>query len=80
MTFAEVAAKRDEFRARMHALLTKLEATISGQDYFFGLLTYADFCLFGSLKWVTVVSQEPLFDATLALRAWWGRVQEQLGM
>src|SRR5262245_17740951 len=80
MTFAEVAAKRDEFRARMYALLADLEATISGQNYFFGVLTYADFCLFGSLKWITVVSQEPLFGATPALRAWWGRVQERLGI
>ncbi len=80
VSFAEVAARRDESRLRLHALLADLEATITGQDYFFGLLTYADLCLFGSLKWVTVVSKEPLFDSAPALRAWWGRIQERLGL
>jgi glutathione S-transferase len=80
MTFQEVAVKRDEFRANMYAVLTNLEATLAEQDYFFGLLTYADLCLFGSLKWITVVSQEPLFDSTPALRAWWERVQKQIGI
>ncbi len=80
VSFAEVAARRDESRLRLHALLADLEATITGQDYFFGLLTYADLCLFGSLKWVTVVSKEPLFASAPALRAWWGRIQERLGL
>ena len=80
MTFTEVAARKDEFRTGMHAALADLEATLVDQEYFFGLLTYADLCVFGSLKWVTVVSQEPLFDATPALRAWWERIQKQLGM
>lgn len=80
MTFAEVAAGRDEFRARMQAALADLEATLAAQEYFFGLLTYADFCAFGSLKWVTVVSQEPLFDKTPVLRAWWERIQERMGL
>lgn len=76
MTFAEVAARQDEFRARMYEVLAELEATLLDQDYFFGSLTYADFCLFGSLKWVIVVSQEPLFNATPALRVWWDRMSE----
>ena len=80
MTFTEVAARQDEFRAKMHEALADLEATLADQEYFFGLLTYADLCVFGSLKWVTVVSQEPLFDTTPALRAWWERIQAQLGM
>jgi len=80
VSFAEVAARRDESRLRLHALLADLEATITGQDYFFGLLTYADLCLFGSLKWVTVVSKEPLFASAPALRACWGRIQERLGL
>ena len=80
MTFAEVAARRDEFRARMYEVLADLEATLLDQDYFFGPLTYADLCVFGSLKWVTVVSQESLFDSTPALRAWWDRIQKQVGI
>jgi glutathione S-transferase len=80
MTLEAIAARRDQNRPKLHAVLADLEATIAGQDYFFGQLTYADLCLFGSLKWVTVVSTEPLFDTAPALRAWWERMQEQLGI
>jgi len=80
MTLEAIAAKRDENRPKLHAVLSDLNATISGQDYFFGQLTYADFCLFGTFKWVTAVSEEPLFDHAPALRAWWGQMQEQLGI
>jgi glutathione S-transferase len=79
-TFEEIAARKDEYRQRLHTTLTDLEATLSGQDYFLGVFTYADLCLFGSLKWVTVVSKAPLFENTPALRVWWRRVQEQIGM
>jgi glutathione S-transferase len=79
-TFEEIAARKDEYRQTLRATLTDLEATLSGQDSFLGVFTYADLCLFGSLKWVTVVSKEPLFETTPALRVWWGRVQEQIGM
>jgi glutathione S-transferase len=79
MTFEQITTKRDEYRAGLQSVLADLEATIAGQEYLFGLLTYADFCLFGSLKWVTVVSKEPLFDSTPSLRAWWARMQEQGG-
>lgn len=79
-TFAEVAAKQEEYRRKLRAVLTDLEATVAGQDYCLGLLTYADLCLFGSLKWVTVVSKEPLFDSTPALQVWWERVRARLDM
>lgn len=79
-TFEEIAARKDEYRQTLHTTLADLEATLSGQDYFLGVLTYADLCLFGSLQWVTVVSKEPLFETTPALRVWWKRVQEQIGM
>jgi glutathione S-transferase len=80
MTLEQIAAKRDDNRPRMHAVLTQLEETLAEQEYFFGVLTYADFCLFGTFKWVTTVSKEPLFDKTPALRAWWERMQKQLGV
>lgn len=80
MTLEAMVAKREEYRPRMQTVLADLDAAISGQDYFFGLLTYADFCLFGTLKWVTAVSQEPLFDSVPALRVWWERMQNFLGI
>ncbi len=80
MTLEVMAAKRTENRPKLHAVLADLEATIAGQDYFFGVLTYADFCLFGTFKFVTAVSDEPLFDSTPALRSWWGRMHAQLRM
>jgi glutathione S-transferase len=80
MTLEAVAAKRAEYRPRLRAILADLDRTLAGQDYFFGLFTYADLCLFGTLKWVTAVSEEPLFDSTPALRAWWERIQESLGV
>ena len=80
MTLEEIAAKRAEYLPRLRTVLADLEATIAGQDYFFGTLTYADFCLFGTFKWATTVSAEPLFEATPALRAWWKRMGEQLGV
>lgn len=78
MTLEEIAAKRAEYRPRLQAVLADLNATLSGQEYIFGLFTYADLCLFGTFKWVTAVSAEPIFDATPALRTWWERMQEQL--
>jgi glutathione S-transferase len=80
MTLEALAAKRAENRPKLQAVLADLDATIAGQDYFFGVLTYADLCLFGTFKFVTAVSDEPLFDSTPALRAWWGRMHERLGM
>ena len=80
MTLEAIAARHAEYRPRLQAVLADLEATLFGQDYFFGLFTYADLCLFGTLKWVSVVSKEPLFDSAPALRAWWGRIQERLGL
>lgn len=80
MTLEQVAARRAEFRPALQAVLAQLNATIAGQDYFFGLFTYADICLFGTFKWVTAVSNEPLFDAAPALRAWWERMRQQLGL
>jgi glutathione S-transferase len=78
MTLEQIAAKRDENRPQMHAVLTQLEETLAAQEYFFGVLTYADLCLFGTFKWVTTVSTEPLFEKTPAVRAWWERMQKQL--
>ena len=80
MTLEAIAARQAESRPRLQAVLADLEATLFGQDYFFGLLTYADLCLFGSLKWVTVISKEPLFDSAPALRAWWERLQDRLNL
>ncbi len=79
-TLEAVAAKKEEYRSRMRVVLADLDAAISGQEYFFGLFTYVDLCLFGTLKWVTAVSQEPFFDSAPALRAWWERMQSLLGV
>jgi len=79
-TLEAMAAKRAEHRPKLQAGLADLEATLAGQDYFFGVLTYTDLCLFGTFKWVTAVSDEPLFSSTPALRAWWGRMRERLGL
>lgn len=80
MTLEQIAAKRDESRPQMQAVLTQLDETLAGQEYFFGILTYADLCLFGTFKWLTAVNKEPLFDKTPELRAWWERMQKQLGL
>ena len=80
VTLEAMAAKRAENRPKVQAVLADLEATIAGQDYFFGVLTYADLCLFGSFKWITVVSEEPLFASTPAVQAWWKRMHERLGL
>jgi glutathione S-transferase len=80
MTLEAIAAKKGENRPKLQAVLADLEATLAGQEYFFGVLTYADFCLFGTFKWVTAVSDEPLFDGSPGLRAWWKRLHDRLGM
>jgi len=80
MTLETAVAKRPEFRAKMRAVLGDLNLTIAGQDYFFGTLTYADFCLFGTFKWITTVSNEPFLITTPALRVWWERMQTRLGI
>lgn len=80
MTLEAMAAKRAEYRPKLQTVLADLDAVLSGQDHVFGLLTYADLCLFGTLKFATAVSTEPLFDSAPALRAWWGRMQAQLGI
>ena len=76
-TLEDIAAKRDEFRPQLKKVFADLNATIAGQDYFFGVFSYADICLFGTLTWVTRVSDEPLFDKTPGLHAWWERMNEQ---
>jgi len=80
MKLETAAAKRPEFRARMRAVMGDLNLAIAGQEYFFGNLTYADFCLFGSFKWITTVSREPFLDATPALKDWWQRMGNLLGL
>jgi glutathione S-transferase len=80
MTLEAIAAKRDEYCPRLKTVLSELDAILAGQDYFFGLFTYTDLCLFGTLTWATKVSAEPLFDSTPALRAWWERIQNRLGI
>ena len=80
MKLETAAAKRSEFRARMRAVMADLNLAIAGQEYFFGNMTYADLCLFGSFKWVTAVSQEPFLDATPALKDWWKRMGKLLAI
>jgi glutathione S-transferase len=80
LTLEQIAAQRDEHRPKMRAVLAQLEETLAGQEYFFGQLTYADLCLFGTCKWVTTVSKEPLFAQTPGLQSWWERMQKQLGI
>jgi len=80
MKLETAAVKRPEFRARMRAVMGDLNLAIAGQEYFFGTMTYADFCLFGSFKWIIAVSLEPFLDATPALKDWWKRMGQQLGI
>ncbi|MGE0820896.1 MAG: glutathione S-transferase family protein [Candidatus Binatia bacterium] len=80
MKLETAAAKRSEFRARMRAVLGDLNLAVDGKEYFFGTLTYADLCLFGTFKWITAVSLEPFLDATPALKDWWRRMGQQLGI
>ena len=74
-TLEDIAARRDDFRPRLRAALADLEAVALGHEYLFEVLTYADFSLFGTLTWVTRVSDEPLFEAAPSLAAWWERMQ-----
>lgn len=74
-TLEDIAARRDDFRPRLRAVLADLEAVALGHEYLFEVLTYADFSLFGTLTWVTRVSDEPLFESAPSLAAWWERMQ-----
>ena len=74
-TLEDIAARRDEFRPRFKSALADLEAVASGHEYLFEILTYADFCLFGTFTWITRVSDEPLFDSAPSLGKWWERMQ-----
>ena len=74
-TLEDIAARRNDFRPRLQSVLADLEAVALGHEYLFEVLTYADFSLFGTLTWVTRVSDEPLFDEAPALAGWWERMQ-----
>ena len=74
-TLEDIAARRDEFRPRFKSALADLEAVALGHEYLFEILTYADFCLFGTFTWITRVSDEPLFDSAPSLGKWWERMQ-----
>ena len=74
-TLEDIAARRNDFRPRLQSVLADLEAVALGHEYLFEVLTYADFSLFGTLTWVTRVSDEPLFDAAPSLAGWWERMQ-----
>jgi glutathione S-transferase len=80
MTLEQMAAQRDAHRPKMQEVLNQLEETLAGQEYFYGHFTYSDLCLFGTFKWVTAVSNEPFFDTIPRVRAWWERMQKQLGI
>jgi glutathione S-transferase len=80
MTLEQLAAQRAEHLPNMYAVLNQLEETLAGQEYFFGQFTYSDLCLFGTFKWVTTVSKEPFFAKVPQVRAWWERMQKQLGI
>jgi glutathione S-transferase len=80
MKLETAAVKRPEFRARMRGVMGDLNLAIAGQEYFFGTMTYADLCLFGSFKWIASVSMEPLLEATPALKDWWLRMGQQLAI
>ena len=80
MKLETAVVKRPEFRARMRAVMGDLNLAIAGQEYFFGTMTYADLCLFGSFKWIASVSMEPLLETTPALKNWWLRMEQQLGI
>lgn len=79
MTLETAAVKRADHRPKMRAVLGDLTLAITGQEYFFGTLTYADLCLFGTFKWILSVSREPLFYTT-EFRAWWDRMENRLGI
>ena len=74
-TLEDIAARRDEFRPRFKSVLADLESVALGHEYLFEILTYADFCLFGTFTWITRVSDEPLFDSAPSLGKWWERMQ-----
>lgn len=76
----DIFAKQEASRLQFHKALADLNATIAEQDYFFGVFSYADICLFGTLTWVTRVSDEPLFDNAPGLQAWWERMNEQFSI
>ena len=76
-TLEDIAAKRDESRPRLKAVLADLEAVALGHEYLFEILTYADFSLFGTFTFATRVSDEPLFDSAPALGKWWERMRER---
>src|SRR5262249_4023105 len=79
MTLETAALKRADHRPKMRAVLGDLTLAIAGQEYFFGTLTYADLCLFGTFKWIMSVSKEPLFYTT-EFRTWWDRMENRLGI
>lgn len=79
-TLEDIFAKQEASRPQFQTALADLNAAIAGQDYFFGVFSYADICLFGTLTWVTRVSDEPLFDNTSGLQAWWERMNAQFSI
>jgi glutathione S-transferase len=76
-TLEDIFAKQEASRPQFHKALADLNAAIAGQDYFFGVFSYSDICLFGTLTWVTRISDEPLFDNAPGLQAWWERMNAQ---
>lgn len=78
MKLEEIAAKRADFRPRLLQVINDLEAVALDHEYLFETFTYADLSLFGTLTFVTRMSDEPLFDHAPALAKWWDRMNDRL--
>ena len=74
-TLEELAMERAAGLKALAQALQPAEATLSLSDWLAGdEPSYADYCLFGSLQWGHVLSQEPIVSPDSAVGRWFERV------
>ena len=67
-------------KARLADALKPFEEVLATGDFIGGeQATYADFLLFGILKWMDIVSQYRPLDETSAVGEWFGRLEGSYG-
>ena len=80
MTLEDLHADEETGKAGLADALKPFEEVLAAGDFIGGeQATYADFLLFGILKWMDIVSQYRPLDETSAVGEWFGRLEGSYG-
>ena len=81
MTLEEVQATREETRQQFRDAMASMRAHLMDGPFIAGgSPAYADFIVFGSLKWADQCSDFPMLEADDPIQQWYERVADTMGI